>query len=318
MASIRKYKNGWRAFVRRKGVSKTATFTTKREAQDWATKTELLILAESEGKVKRPFRDLLVRYLTEVTPMKRNANWEAGYLRRMLKHPIADAINPDETYAVEYRNERLKSVQGSTVNREMCVLSAVCSTAIKEWRWMERNPFTNVKKPRPNPHRDRRVSDEEIEKLKEAVQYEVPPKTVMQLCVHAFMLAIETAMRIGEIRSLTWDDIDFEKRTAFLPVTKNGDSRTVPLSPKALDLLRQLPVGDKYVFQRRSIKNCFWNVVRMTDIKDLHFHDSRHEAITRLSKKVDVLALARIVGHKRVNQLMTYYNESAEDIALKL
>lgn len=319
MASIRKYgQSGWRAFVRRKGITKTATFKSKREAQEWAAKIETIILAEASGQVKRPFREFIIRYVDEVTPTKRNAKWEYAFLMRLSKHPIADVIDLDETDVAAYRDERLKLVQGVTLLKEMAIMSNIFTIAIKEWKWAKENPFRNVRKPRPNPPRDRRITDEEIEKLKKAAHYSLPLRTMYAKSVHAFMFAIETAMRCGEIASLTWDNINFEKRTAFLPITKNGDSRTVPLSARAVELLKQLPRDSKYCFGTPRLSRVFTYVHQKAGIKGLHFHDSRHEAITRLSKKVDVLALARIVGHKRVNQLMTYYNESAEDLALKL
>lgn len=318
MASIRRYKDKWRAFVRRKGISKTAVFPTKREAQDWAARTELLIIAEADGKVKRPFREYIIRYRDEVTPTKRITKWDESFFSRLLQHPIADIIEPKESDFAAYRDERMKQVQGVTVRKELLLMSAIFTVAIKEWHWTEKNPVTDIKKPKINPPRDRRITDKEIEILKKAVKYSLSLDTVEKRVIHAFLFAIETAMRIGEIASLTWENINFEKRTAQLPITKNGDPRKVPLSPDAIELLIQLPRVSEECFRIKGASRYFCDICKRAGIKNLHLHDSRHEAITRLAKKVDALALARIVGHKRVNQLMTYYNESAEDIALKL
>ncbi len=318
MASFQKYGKGWRVFVKRKGVSKTGTFATKREAQDWALRMESLILSSTDEKRKRSFREMLLRYLDEVTVRKRDGRWERYFIARLLKHPIADVVGLDETDVAAYRDERLRSVQGVTVSREMTVMAHICNVAIREWKWMVSNPVSNVRKPPENRARDRRVTVAEIQLLEDAAQYSVPPQSIMQRTMHAFHFAVETAMRAGEIESLIWENVDLEKRTVFLPMTKNGMPRTVPLSGRAVDLLRQLPVSGASVFNLANLSASFIVLKKKAGIKDLHFHDTRHEAITRLAKKLDVLTLARMVGHRNVQQLMTYYNESAEDIAKKL
>jgi len=318
MASIQRYRKGWRAFVKRKGISKTATFATKREAAEWAAKTEALILSSTSGVTKRPFRELLIRYVDEVSPQKRSGRWDREFISRALRHPIADVVGIDETDAAAYRDDRLKKVQGITVSHELATLSHVCNVAIKEWKWLEKNPFSNIRKPKVNPPRERRITDAEIAELEKAAWYSIPPVRTVQRVIHAFHFAIETAMRAGEICSLTWNNIDLEKRTAFLPMTKNGDPRKVPLSARAVELLEQLPRVSDSVFRLNKLSRDFIRIKSQTNIKNLHFHDTRHEAITRLSKKLDVLALARVVGHKNIKQLMTYYNETAEDLALRL
>lgn len=317
MASIRKYGTGWRVFVRRRGISKTATFQSKREAQDWARRMEGLILSKGKENQKRVFRDFIHRYEDEVLDKKRNPDWERLFLRRLDKHPIADSfLTADDIIA--YRDSRLKQVQGTTVNREMSTMSAVCTYAVREWKWLESNPFSSIRKPRPNRPRERRITQDEIDRLEAASGYDGTLETVLQRTFHAFLFALETAMRAGEIESLTWDNVDLEKRTAFLPMTKNGDSRKVPLSARAVELLGMLPRVGYSCFRVTWIPQSFYKISKRAGIKNLHFHDSRHEAITRLSRKLDVLTLARVVGHKRIQQLMTYYNESAEDIALRL
>ncbi len=317
MASFQKYGKGWRVFIKRRGVSKSATFQTKREAQDWAIRVENLILSEPQEKKKiYKFHELIDRYLDEYLDKRRNQRNTRYRLAKIKKYPIAQKeVNEDSV--LEFKQQRLKEVQPPSVSRDMALLSHICTLAVKEWRWIESNPFFNVTRPKENLPRDRRVSEEEIERLKLACAYESVPVTLRQYACHAFLFAIETAMRAGEIQSLTWDNINLEKRTAFLPMTKNGTSRKVPLSTKAINLIKVLPRDGKYLFHGKIIPN-FFRLKTVAGFDDLHFHDSRHEAITRLSRKLDVLTLARVVGHKNIKQLMTYYNESAEDIAQRL
>lgn len=320
MASIQKYGRRWRAFVKRKGVSKTATFDTKREAQDWAARMEASILdGDVRAASKRLFGEVLQRYLDEVSAQKRSWDREQYLLKQFINSFLGDvplAVLSEEHFS-RYRDERLKVVKPATVKREFNLLSHVCTVAIKEWRWLERNPLTNVRKPTDSLPRERRITEDEIERLKMAAGYGLL-ETVQARVIHAFLFAIETAMRAGEIMGLTWKDVDLEKRTAHLPMTKNGTARTVPLSGQAVELLRMLPVEGASVFRLSQVTQSFIDVRKRAGVDDLHFHDSRHEAITRLSKKLDVLALARMVGHRNIQQLMTYYNESAEDIAKKL
>ena len=136
----------------------------------------------------------------------------------------------------------------------------------------------------------------------------------------AFLFAIETAMRAGEIIKLTWDKVDLEKRVARLTETKNGTSRNVPLSTEAVRIIKQLPSDADTCFDLTSpiLDALFRKAKARAMIENMHFHDTRHEAITRLAKKLDVLDLARMVGHRDLRMLMVYYNATAEELAKRL
>ena len=141
------------------------------------------------------------------------------------------------------------------------------------------------------------------------------PVTKQQRIAAAFLFAIETGMRAGEICKLTADDVS--GRVARVVDPKNGEDRDVPLSPRALKLWSLVPDG--FGLSAASLDAMFRTARNeRTTIKGMTFHDTRHEAITRLAKKLHVLDLARVVGHKDIRKLMIYYNESAEDIAGKL
>jgi integrase len=134
------------------------------------------------------------------------------------------------------------------------------------------------------------------------------------------LFAIETAMRAGEIASLTWVNVNIEKRIAKLPITKNGFARDVPLSNEAIRILEQVRMDTESVFNLRTdqIDALFRKAKQRALIDDLHYHDTRAEAITRLAKKVDILTLARISGHRDMRMLQIYYRESVEDIAKRI
>jgi integrase len=151
----------------------------------------------------------------------------------------------------------------------------------------------------------------------------------------AFLLALETGMRAGEIINLTWDRVYLDERyvrlqseymdigggrTALTAKTKNGDSRDVPLSRTAVQLLSSLPRGEATCFDLKSAvcDTLFRKARDRCGIKNLHFHDSRATALTRLAKRLHVLELARMIGHRNPSSLMIYYRESASSLAEKL
>lgn len=181
--------------------------------------------------------------------------------------------------------------------------------------------MAEVRKPPEPPPRVRRVSAEELERLALSAGSDLTRATARTF--HSFLFAIETGMRISEIVGLEWERLDLEDRVAKLAMTKNGTSRDVPLSHEAVRLLEALPsagtkAGGVYQLTAGQV-DALWRKLRdRAGIENLHFHDSRHEAITRLEKKLDVLSLARMVGHRNLNELMTYYNESAKDLAKRL
>lgn len=138
----------------------------------------------------------------------------------------------------------------------------------------------------------------------------------------AFIFAIETAMRAGEICAMRRGDIDLTARVVHLPTSKNGTARDVPLSSKAVEILRNVmsATSEDRVFAMSDATRdaLFRKIKKEAAVEGLNFHDSRHEAITRLAKRLDVLDLARVVGHKQLNQLLTYYNPTAAELVSRL
>lgn len=336
MASYRKRGTKWRAEVRRKGISESGTFSTKAEAVAWATQIEAAIDTGKHGDkaVDSTFGQMLIRYAEEVSPGKDGARWERIRIRSITEgrpelfppvppDPIAAVRLADlnERHVAAWRDRRLRQVSAGSVLREWKLLSNACTVAIKEWLWMDKHPFSGVRRPTEPPPRDRRISEDEIERITHCSGYErdSPPTTATARVGAAFLLAIETAMRAGEIAGLCWQDVEFDRRFCRTRGKTPAARRDVPLSTEALRILRQMEQvrdGD-LVFQLRStiLDALFRKVKARALIEDLHFHDSRHEGITRLSKRLHVLALARAVGHRDLRMLQVYYNESAEDLS---
>lgn len=329
MAVIEKRANGWRARVRKGGVDRSGTFRTKTEAARWAAAVEAeLSLLASGGLPDKTFGQLLERYIDEVTATKRGARQEEIRLRRILGDKKLCGRKLDDLTATdfaEWRDRRLKEVSPASVRRELASLSPACTIAVKEWRWLRANPVREIAWPEPGDPRSRRWSDEEIELVLVASGYsrEKPPATATARVGAAVLFAIETAMRGGEICHLSWDRVDVERRVAHLTETKNGDARDVPLSREALRILRQLEsvadgTGRVFMLEDASRDALFRKIRARAGLAEagLNFHDTRREALTRLAKKVDVMTLAKISGHRDLRILLrTYYAPDMADVA---
>ena len=178
-----------------------------------------------------------------------------------------------------------------------------------------------VSKPSQPKSRNRRISNAEIDLVLEAHNYERGqiPTEIQHFIAWAFLFAIETTMRQGEILSIKRSNI--HKDYIHLPDTKNGHSRDVPLMDSAKELLKLIPDNgsDKLIeISSSTFQNTFSKRIKKANIKELHFHDTRHEGITRLVKlrKVPIEILMKITGHKTAGILInTYYNPTASEIS---
>lgn len=329
MATYRKRGNTWRAEIAKKGVRLSASFDTKTEAVAWATEREAEIGRNASVATvasTKTFVDAIRRYEEEVSPTKKGERWERLRLAVFRELEWANErighIVPDQI--AQWRDRRLKKVKPSTVNRELNLMSALFEHARREWKWLTVNPVRDVKRPTNPRPRDRRITVTEEDLMLAKLGYErgQVPVTLQQHLAATFLLALETGMRQGEILGLTWDRVFLEKRYVRLNDTKNGDARNIPLSTAAVELLKLQPKKEKEprCFPVASASaDALWRKARKNaKIADLKFHDSRHEAITRLAKKLDVLDLARMIGHRDPRSLMIYYNATATELAARL
>jgi integrase len=283
MASIRQRSGKWQARVRRKGYpDEVASFKSKAEAQTWARSIESTMDQGSYQSTQSAkdilLADVLQRYMNEVTPSKRGAQREAEGIQFMLRQKFAEYSMANLTPAViaGYRDERLKTVSAGTIIRELSILSGIISHARKEWSLPTANPCALVRKPPTPPGRTRLLTKEEEARLLDELK---PVRRRSPWMVPLVMLALASAMRRGELLSLRWENINLAAQTAFLPLTKNGTARTVPLSKKAVAILEGLPncgtEGPVFPISAMTMHNCFVDACRRAGITDLRFHDLR-------------------------------------------
>jgi integrase len=321
VASFSRLSSGkWRAQIDRKGKRLSASFESKQAAKDWAAHQEYLILHPVDVGSVTSLGDVFNRYGREVSPLRKGERWEVIRLDRLARDKIALIKMADlqASDLADWRDRRLKEVKPASVAREMNLIGAVLTVARKEWGLLTGNPMADVRKPKKPPPRDRIATDRELEALAISAGSDLTKSTARVF--HAFLFACETAMRAGEIVGLTWHHVDLDRQVAHLPETKNGHSRDVPLSKEAIRLLRDLPHADPVFDLDSAQTDALWRKLRdRAAVVDLRFHDSRRTATTRLAKKLDVLELAKMTGHRDLAILLnTYYKQDASQVAKKL
>ena len=311
MATFRKRNGKWQAIVRQRNIGTASrSFIKKIQAIKWALEQEERIERGLFGSIKPSevtLGELLKRYSQQITPAKRGAETEQRRLNRLINDSISDHSIEQLTSKTlaSFRDRRLLDGQRAC-EYDLILIRHCLKVAMSEWGLMlSVNPVDQIKKPPSPKARERRLNDGEYERL------EAASKLTQNAHIWPIVVfAIETGMRRGEILGLTWDNIDLKRRTVFLPLTKNGSSREVPLSTQAVCVLQQQRSRTGlHPFPVTS--NAFrlaWDRLRgRAGLNDLRFHDLRHEAISRFFEmKLTIPDVALIAGHKDVKMLFRY------------
>ena len=327
MAALRNRSGKWEARIRRKGQpTLSKSFQSKQDAERWSRGVEAQIdrgtycntvLAE-----RILFKEIIGRYIQEVTLTTRSMKEDSYRLNAMARHWIGNLtmlqLNPIKV--AEYRDERLKIVSAGTVIRELAYISSITNHARREWGINMVNPIPLVKKPPSPPGRNRVLNQDELNRLILACKPRVKNGNIWVYPLVQFALA--TAMRRGEMLGLQWKDINLQTRTAYIPLTKNGSSRTVPLSTEAIHILGNLPRnidGRVFPINGPNLSVIFEKALRIAKIENFHFHDLRHMAITRMAEKLPkLIELSAVSGHKSLAMLKRYYHPNPILLAEKL
>ncbi len=323
MATIRKLPSKrWYVEVRKLGQRKSKTFDSKLQAVKWAEEIEQSL--KPDGLIHgKTLEDAFIRYRDEISPTKKSYRSEFNRLNKFLRDPLAQLPLAEirQHHFDTWIENSLTKIKSSSVNRDLNLLSALFEQA-KRWRWTKENPIRGIRRPKNPQPRDRRISDKEIEKILDALGFDGDlVTTTRHIIAVAFLFALETAMRQGEIWGLDWSAVYLNKKFVRLHETKNGTKRDVPLSKEAVRLLTLLNPKEKgkvFNSNQESSGVIFRRALQLAQIEGLTFHDTRHEAITRLAKKLQILDLARAIGHRDVRSLMVYFNATAEEIAEQL
>lgn len=308
-----------RAIVRIKGFEAASdTFPNKTRAKAWALKTEAEMRDGTYvNPTKQTFKSVVERYLKE----EECDRWTTNRLKSLLRDEKWTNLSLSEVHdeVAHWVERRRKEVKPNTVRREATIISSLMTHAIKRWRIKLRsNPMRDVELPPKDKARKRRVKPAEIAGL--WAHFGKTVKTTRSYVPWMFEFACETGMRLGEIAELEWEDVNLEQRWAYVANSKNGDARHALLTERAIELLKGLPRPADRVFpvNKGSVGTEFRDACKALGFEDLHFHDSRHEACTRLARSLTVMELARVIGHRNLNELLTYYNPTPAELAAKL
>ena len=328
MGTILKRGDTYRAQVARKGVRDSRTFPTRQEAVDWIVQRESEILAGRAHVDERTFAGAVRKY-REASPRSKSDELR---LKRFEHLPWADTPLIDlqpETIA-KWRDARLKLVRPGTVIREMTTMRSVLEAARREWRWIERNPIADVRRPPAPPPRRAVISDEARDALIKVLGFDGERiETIRHEAAVVLLLALETAMRAGELLALKPEDVDEKRRVARIHKSKTGPGRDVPLSTRAVELfalvrkkkmirVRTEREGRLFHIDSASLDTTFRRARQEAGLSGFTFHDARATALTRLSRILQPLELARMSGHADLSMLLVYYRETAESIAERL
>jgi len=321
MASIIKRNDKWFVRVRKHGQpSQSKTFNIKKDAQKWAVMVERELDQGLVGCVDKSVTlgGLLKRYLKEVTPHKKSCDKETWRIKALLKRSISGVSlsNLNSTIISSYKYSRL--ADGSRTTRYDLALIRHCLEFTRlEWGYyLPTNPVDLVSKPKLNKPRDRRVGKEDIDTIMHALKH-----TKVTYLKPLILIAIETGLRQGELVKLMWSDVDLDSRLLKVRDTKNGEDRVVPLSNKSLSIFQSLPRLGTTVFNatHSSLQNAWKRLIKRSGLIDLHFHDLRHEAISRfIERGLTIPEAASISGHKTQSMLLRYAHPDLSHIKKKV
>ena len=325
MASIRKRKERWQVQIRHKDSNPISkSFILHRDAVQWAREVEALIdkgqlPKQNQKNTDQTFGELIIEYMANVTPNKRGAEYETILLSALLRHSISEKklcqLSTRDFSA--YRDERLQAISPASLKRQLNPIRHIFQIAINEWGIpLKENPLDKVTLKAKDNRRERRLKDGEYQKLLQAARTRQNP-----FIEKIIIFAIETGMRRGEILNLRWDQVDLKKRSVTILESKNGYSRTIPITQLATITLQALPKDDARVFPTtaNALRLSWDRMLKGTGIDDLHFHDLRHEAISRFFEMgLTVPEVASISGHRDTRMLLRYAHSDIKRVQMKL
>ena len=326
MATIRKRGDKWQVQIRRAGHRPfSKSFNVQKDALAWARQSEVQAdRAElpTDPKVLRKITlgGLIRRYRDSVSVRKLAHENERISLNAFLKHSICSKRLSDlrtEDFAA-FRDERLKNIKPVSLKRQLDPINNMFELAVREWELpIRENPLTKLKLKAPTQRRERRLRQGEYEQLLEAAK-----ACRNKLVAPIVRIALETGMRRGEILAIKKDDVDLRRRTLLISKSKNGHSRHIPLTQEAVVILCErlnCSADDIFPLAGNAFRLAWDRLKARAKIDDLHFHDLRHEAISRLFEiGLTTPEVASISGHKDARMLFRYAHAQNHSVIRKL
>ena len=308
MATIRERNNKYQVQVRIRGQYASDTFINLNNARSWIRHKEIELEDTFLGKKYKPktMYEILNEYKTKITSYKKSSHNELIIINALVKHnwmqkPLPLLCPSD---IANYRDQRLKTIKASSFAREFCILKHALKVAELEWNWdVPTKLLGNIKIPKVNTKAIRRINDSDLECLLMAAG-----QHTNQYLKPIIIIALQTAMRRGEILSLKWSDIDMKRGLIIIDNTKTGYPRSIQMNDIIQSIFDNLNRIDERVFPItiNSLRLSYQRLCKKLDIK-IRFHDFRHEAISRLfEQNLSIPHIASISGHRTMSQLFRY------------
>lgn len=333
MSSIQKYDNKYRVQFRYNGKRYSKVLDTKRECRSWVITEIEKLNQEANEHIQLDIStitlaEMLIRYSAEYLeiPKKRSERIRLNKFLtdndKMVSKPLNSITKGDMR---EWLHRRAKEVSSTSVRKEVSILNKAYRIAINEWDFDIVNPLNGLIIPSSKPPRERYIEDWEVNSLLLQIKFEqaIPLENIKLRVGAAFLFSLETAMRAGEICNLEWDDISPSGLVLKVKTAKTRSGiREVPLSSKARKIIEQCKLENDtpkvFRLTTAQLDANFRKYRKEAKLKGFTFHDSRATAITKLAKKLDILDLAKMVGHKDPKMLMVYYRQGAEALVDRL
>ena len=304
------------------------TFNQKSDAMKWGRSVELQLdqsrYRDTSNASKTTLLSVMERHLKERLRVVRAPKKEQSRFNVIKKHDIVKRSLSSLTPQIfaRYRDERMDDgISNSTICRELSFMSIAIKKAIRFYNcWLPEHPIPNDIKPKENPPRNRRLQEGEFEKLMQHCK----TKRNSYWC-SMIEFAIETAMRLNEQLTLKWDQVDLKKMmiTILAEHSKTGVERKIPLTPRAIQILNEIPRhinGRVFPVALNNFQRAWRSITRNAEIKNLHWHDLRREACSRLMEQgLSISEVQMFTGHKTLSlMLQTYSQHNPSVVAKKL
>ena len=324
MANITKLKSGkWRVQIRSHNKYISKSFLKKAHASMWAKEIEYQLdrdqYEDFSDSARISLGELITRYRDEITPHKKGRDTEKYKLNFILRHKIAKVklLSLKAKLIIDFKKDISEGRAPSTINKYIHYIYTVWEVAKLNWdiALPYRNPCELVKKEKVKDKIDRILSIEEYQDLLQACT-----KSNLDFLSEIVEFAYITAMRFGEITKLKTSNINFEKSTALLIDTKNGETRLVPLTSRALEICQKFRFREKlFDINRDKFRHYFEQACFRAKVKNFRFHDLRACAITNLFLNGWSIAEVSVVsGHKTWSELKRYTRIQPDTLVSKI
>tara|TARA_Y100001937_G_scaffold112352_1_gene159876 strand:+ start:397 stop:1398 length:1002 start_codon:yes stop_codon:yes gene_type:complete len=313
-----KFSTTYLATVKRRGFGiYNKSFASISEAKKWARTMESKFdkgdTSDYSMASKITLGELFKRYIKEGKHLKKKqAKNEVYRCDALLKDELSSVnlLRFSTKHLSDYRDRRLEEVQGPTFNKDFNFISVVIQTALQDWElYLPSNPCKIFKREPEGKPRERVLSKDEQKKLIEecAFSNDIYLKPAVKF-------SLETSIRQGELLKINYKHINWNKRTLTLFDTKNGEDRTIPLSPEAFLILSSLPRqfdGRLFPRTRDQLNRSFYNRRKKLSFKDFRWHDLRRTSISEMFqfRNFDLPMVQLMSGHKNPGVLLKVYTK---------